>query len=151
MESYIFLILISLIGFISKNKIVMYSALVLVIIKFIPYSNEILPSFKSKGLKAGIFLITLAILIPIATSDIGFNQVLQTLKSREGVVALLVGIFASCLATKGIFLQEIEPQIVVFVSLGVIFGVVFVNGSAVGPIVASGLTYVTLKLIKYLF
>lgn len=150
MQSYIFLILISIIGLLSKNKIVMYAALSLIVIKLIPNINTYLVGFKSKGLKFGIFLITLAILVPIATGDIGFKDLIATLKNRDGIIALIVGIFASYLATKGINLQEIQPQIAVFVSLGIITGVVLIGGSAVGPIVASGITYLVLKLINYL-
>ncbi|VWL85735.1 DUF441 domain-containing protein [Oceanivirga miroungae] len=150
MESYIFLFLIALIGFVSKNKIVMYAAISLIILKLIPNSNEFLPSIRSKGLKLGIFIITLAILVPIATSEVGLKEIPLTLKSKEGIIAILVGMFAAYVATKGIHLQQIEPQIVVFVSLGVVAGVVFIGGSAVGPIVASGLTYIVLKIIEYI-
>lgn len=148
MYSYIFLFIIGFIGLLSKNKILFYSALILVILKLVPNSQEILPKYKSSILRFGIFIITLAILIPIASEQIGFKELGTTLESREGIIALLVGIFASILATKGIFLQTIQPQIVVFVSLGVALGVMFIGGTPVGPIVASGLTYIVLKIIE---
>ncbi len=148
MESYIILGLIGILGLFGKNKILMYSALTLLVIKMIPENEKYLPSFRTNGVKFGIFLITVAVLIPIALGNVGVNEVLITLKSKEGIIALIVGVFASIIATKGLQLQIIEPEIVIFVSLGIVAGVVTLGGTPVGPIVASGLTYIVLKIIE---
>ncbi|WP_067142846.1 DUF441 domain-containing protein [Oceanivirga salmonicida] len=148
MESYIILAIIGLIGLVGKNKILVYSALTLIALKLIPYSNKYLPDIKVNGLKIGIFIITVSVLVPIATGSIGLNEVILTLKKKEGIIALIVGVIASIIATKGIHLQLIEPEIVLFVSLGVVAGVAFVGGTPVGAIVASGLTYIVLKIVE---
>ncbi len=148
MESYIILLIIGFIGLIGKNKILMYSALVLVLLKLIPQNEKYLPNLRTGGLKIGIFLITVSVLVPIALGNIGLNEVIITLKRKEGIIALIVGALASIIATKGIQLQMIDPEIVVFVSLGVVAGVATLGGTPVGAIVASGLTYIVLKIIE---
>ena len=102
---------------------------------------------KSKGSSIGIYILTLAILVPIAIGTIGVDEVFKAMKSKDGITALLIGSVVSIFATKGIMFQENEPQLVIALTTGIILGIVFFKGSATGPIIASGMTYYILQLI----
>lgn len=45
--------------------------------------------FKKKGINWGVLVITIAILIPIATKEIGFLDLINAFKSPIGWVAIL--------------------------------------------------------------
>ena len=147
MNSYIILAIICILGLLSKNKVLFYATLTLIIIKMIPYNYKLFILLKSKGSSIGIYILTVAILLPIAIGSIGMDDILKTTKSKEGILALLVGSLVSILTTKGIIFQENEPQLVISLTIGIILGIVFFGGSATGPIIASGITYYILQLI----
>lgn len=147
MNSYIILAIICVLGLLSKNKVLFYATLTLMIIKILPYNYKMFNLLKSKGSSIGIYILTLAILVPIAIGTIGVDAVFKAMKSKDGITALLIGSVVSIFATKGIMFQENEPQLVIALTTGIILGIVFFKGSATGPIIASGMTYYILQLI----
>lgn len=147
MEGIYFLAFIAIIAFASKNNILLYSAIALIVIRFLPYNQKALNLIKSKGITIGIFMLTIAILTPIALGTIKTRDMTLTFKSLPGILALIVGIVASIFSTKGIYFQKLNPEIVVAISMGTIIGIAFFKGTSSGPIIASGVTYLILSLI----
>lgn len=148
MSSYFFLLIIALLGYLGNNKLLVYAALTLCIIKMLPFSEPLLAQLKSKGLNIGVYTITVAILVPIAIGSVGFNELKVTITDFRGIIALGIGVIASIIATKGIYLQQITPEIVVFISLGTIIGITLFGGTAVGPIVAGGIAYFVYAILE---
>ena len=113
MSKYILLIIIALLSIFSKNKIMLYATLTVLILALLPYHEKNLNIAKTMGIRIGLYVITVAILAPIALGMISFDQLGKTLVGYKGIIAIIAGIGASILSTKGIQLQVINPQIVI--------------------------------------
>jgi len=107
--------------------------------------------FRKEGINWGVLVITVAILIPIATKEIGFLDLLNAFKSPIGWVAILSGIGVSLLSARGVNLLSGQPEITVALVIGTIMGVVFFKGIAAGPVIASGITFCILRIIELVF
>ena len=162
MESFIFLGIILLVGRVTNNKSIVYATNFVLILKCLVSITEIykvrgvnigslMVQFKENGISWGVLVITVAILIPIATGEIGFSHLLSAFKSPIGWVAIISGITVSILSSKGVALLSGQPEITVALVIGTIMGVVFFKGIAAGPVIASGITFCILRIIELFF
>ena len=162
MESFIFLGLILLVGAITQNKSIVYATIFVLILKVLFNITEnyklkgidienFMIQFRKEGINWGVLVITVAILIPIATGEIGFSHLLNAFKSPIGWVAIISGIPVSILSSKGVGLLSGQPEITVALVIGTIMGVVFFKGIAAGPVIASGITFCILRVIELFF
>ncbi len=162
MESFIFLGLILLVGTITHNKSIIYATIFVLILKVLFNITEIykikginignwIVQFRKEGINWGVLVITIAILIPIATGEIGFSHLLNAFKSPIGWIAIISGITVSILSSKGVGLLSGQPEITVALVIGTIMGVVFFKGIAAGPVIASGITFCLLQIIELFF
>ena len=162
MESFIFLGLIWLVGIVTHNKSIIYATNFVLILKCLFSITEIykikginienlMTRFRENGINWGVLVITIAILIPIATGEIGFSHLLNAFRSPVGWVAIISGITVSILSSKGVVLLSGQPEITVALVIGTIVGVVFFKGIAAGPVIASGITFCILKIIELFF
>ena len=156
MESFIFLGIILLVGAITNNKSIVFATIFVLILKCLFNITEyfkikgvniegIMTQFRKEGINWGVLIITIAILIPIATGEIGFSHLLSAFKSPVGWVAIISGITVS---SKGVGLLSGQPEITVALVIGTIMGVVFFKGIAAGPVIASGITFCILKVLE---
>ena len=162
MESFIFLGLILLVGAVTQNKSIVYATIFVLILKVLFNITEsyklkgidienFMIQFRKEGINWGVLVITVAILIPIATGEIGFSHLLNAFKSPIGWVAIISGITVSILSSKGVGLLSGQPEITVALVIGTIMGVVFFKGIAAGPVIASGITFCILRIIELVF
>ena len=162
MESFIFLGLILLVGAITQNKSIVYATIFVLILKVLFNITEsykfkgidiqnFMIQFRKEGINWGVLVITVAILIPIATGEIGFSHLLNAFKSPIGWIAIISGITVSILSSKGIGLLSGQPEITVALVIGTIMGVVFFKGIAAGPVIASGITFFILIVVELFF
>jgi len=162
LESFIFLGLILLVGTITHNKSIIYATIFVLILKVLFNITEIykikginignwIVQFRKEGINWGVLVITIAILIPIATGEIGFSHLLNAFKSPIGWIAIISGITVSILSSKGVGLLSGQPEITVALVIGTIMGVVFFKGIAAGPVIASGITFCLLQIIELFF
>ena len=117
MESFIFLGLILLVGAITQNKSIVYATIFVLILKVLFNITEsyklkgidiqnFMTQFRKEGINWGVLVITVAILIPIATGEISFSHLLNAFKSPIGWIAIISGITVSILSSKGIGLAK---------------------------------------------
>ena len=152
MESWLFLLTILVIALIAKNNSLVLATLCVMLLKlFGPYTNKLMTLINQKGINWGILIITIAILIPIATGKITFYDLLAAFKSPIGWIAIICGIAVAIFSAKGVALIDASPQITVALVIGTIIGVVVFRGLAAGPIIASGMTYLLFQLFQTLF
>lgn len=151
MESWLFLALILLVAFLGKNMSLMIATCFVLILKLIPYSQKLFPVIQAKGINWGVTIISVAILIPIATGKIGFNDLFQAIKNPAGWIALAAGIAVAILSKYGVNQLAAVPQVTVTLVLGTIIGVVAFKGVAAGPVIASGMTYIIISLLNLHF
>ncbi len=106
---------------------------------------------ETNGLNYGIILLTIAILLPLANGKITVSMMIDSFKSPIGILALLAGVFAAVAGGWGITLLKDSPFIVTSLVVGTMVGVFFFKGVAVGPLIAGGMTYLVLSIVKVIF
>ena len=117
MESFIFLGIILLVGAITNNKSIVWATIFVLILKSLFNITEyykikgmniegFMTQFRKEGISWGVLIITIAILIPIATGEIGFSHLLSAFKSPVGWVAIISGITFCILKVLELFLRH---------------------------------------------
>lgn len=148
MESWLFLGLILMIALLAKNTSLILATLVVMILKFLPLTSKLMTLIEKQGINWGVTIISVAILIPIATGRISFNDLLQVFHSPAGWIAIGCGILVAVLSKQGVSLLATSPQITVALLLGTIIGVVALQGVAAGPVIASGIAYCIFSILQ---
>lgn len=149
MESWLFLALILLVAFLAKNKSLIFATIVVLILKlFMPYTTELLNTVRGKGINWGVTLITVAILIPIATGEITLKDLWVSFQSPLGWIAVICGAAVAVFSKHGVGLINQSPQVTIALVFGTILGVVLFRGIAAGPVIAAGMTYCIFSLVQ---
>ncbi|MEH7108168.1 DUF441 domain-containing protein [Bacillus sp. JJ1764] len=146
-ESVLFLMLLLVIGYIAKNSSLMIAILVLLLLKTAGMNDKLFGMIQTKGINWGVTIITIAVLAPIASGDIGFRDLSGAFKSYYAWIALISGILVALLAKGGVKLLAEDPQITTALVLGTILSVSIFKGVAVGPLIGAGIAYSAMKLI----
>jgi len=144
---YITLLAIFAISFLGHNMSVAYASGILLVMKLLGL-DSLFPTLEAHGLNLGIMLLTVAILVPIATGRITIPIMLDSFKSPLGIIAILAGIFAAFSGGIGIQLLKSSPEVVSSLIIGTMIGVFFFKGITVGPLIAAGIVYMVLSLGK---
>ena len=92
MESWLFLALILVVALVGKNMSLIIATGVVMLFKLLPFTSKWLPTIQAKGINWGVTVISVAILIPIATGQIGFKDLIKTFKTPAGWIVVLAGI-----------------------------------------------------------
>lgn len=143
-QSIIILLAVALLGLVGKNSTVTAAAVVLLAFRLIAGERHI-PMLEEYTLNAGITIITLAVLLPFATGEVGIPSLLATLKSSPGLLAVLVGVVIAYLGGRGVLFLTSQPQVLVGLLIGTIIGVAFCKGVPVGPLIGAGIVAVLLS------
>ncbi|RVU71327.1 MULTISPECIES: DUF441 domain-containing protein [Lactobacillus] len=151
MESWLFLALILVVALVGHNMSLIIATGVVMVLKLLPFASKWLPVIEAKGINWGVTVISVAILIPIATGRIGFNDLIKAFKSPAGWVAVAAGIAVAILSKYGVDQLAAVPQVTIALVLGTIIGVVAFKGIAAGPVIASGMTYLVVTLFNLHF
>lgn len=145
MNGELVLVILILVGLVGRSPIITTAACILLIIKLISL-ERFLPTIERRGLELGLLFLTMGVLVPFATGRISFKDLASVFTSLPGIVALLGGAIASFMNSRGLELLKIDPQLVVGLVIGSIFGIIFFRGIPVGPLMAAGITMILLKL-----
>ncbi|NUH85621.1 DUF441 domain-containing protein [Bacillus firmus] len=147
-QSLIFLFLLLGIGVIAKNQSLIIAVFVLIILKAAGVDSKAFSFLQSKGINWGVTIITIAVLAPIASGEIGFRDLGGAFKSPYAWVALISGIALALLAKGGIVLLAEDPHITTALVLGTILAVSLFKGIAVGPLIGAGIAYMAMKVFE---
>nr|WGD98966.1 DUF441 domain-containing protein [Bacillus safensis] len=148
-QANLFLVLLLVIALIAKNNSLILAVSVLIAIKLVSMDQKIFPVLQSKGINWGVTVITIAVLVPIATGDIGFKQLGEAMKSSYAWIALGAGILVALIAKNGIVLLENDPHITAALVFGTILAVSLFKGVAVGPLIGAGIAYLAMQAVKF--
>ena len=80
--------------------------------------DKVFPYLQTKGINPGVTVITIAVLVPIATGEIGFKQLGEAAKSYYAWIALASGVAVALLAKGGVQLLTTDPHITTALVLG---------------------------------
>jgi uncharacterized membrane protein (DUF441 family) len=148
-ESLLFLLLLLVIGFIAKNSSLMIAIAVLLLLKVGGMDAKSFSFLQSKGINWGVTIITIAVLAPIASGQIGFRDLTGAFKTPIAWIALISGVIVALLAKGGVRLLADDPQITTALVLGTILSVSIFNGVAVGPLIGAGIAYTAMKIFSF--
>jgi uncharacterized membrane protein (DUF441 family) len=149
MQSWIFLGLILLIACVARNSSLIFATVFVLALKAVPAAENLIPIIEKRGIDWGVTVISVAILIPIATGKINFQDLLAVFKSPAGWIGVGCGILVAVLAKNGVGLLATSPQITVALLVGTIIGVIFLQGIAAGPVIASGIVYCIFSILQF--
>ena len=138
-QPMLFLAVLLVIGLVAKNQSLIIAVAFLLILKLIGLDGKVFPFLQSKGINIGVTVITIAVLVPIATGDIGFKQLGEAVKSSYAWIALGAGIAVAIIAKYGLTLLEDDPHITTALVFGTILAVALFQGVAVGPLIGAGI------------
>ncbi len=144
------LVALIIIGLLGRSHIITTAACVLLIIKLISL-ERFLPSIERRGLELGLLFLTMGVLVPFASEKISIKDVTSMFTTWPGILALLGGAIATYMNGKGLELLKIDPQMIVGLVIGSIFGIIFLKGIPVGPLMAAGITAFLLKAFTLFF
>lgn len=148
-ESLLFLLLLLVIGFIAKNSSLIIAIGALLLLKICGLDSKWFAYLQTRGINWGVTIITIAVLAPIASGQIGFKDLGASFKSPYAWVALVSGIIVALLAKGGVKLLADDPQITTALVLGTILSVSIFKGVAVGPLIGAGIAYAAMKFISF--
>jgi len=149
MNGEFLLLALIIIGLLGRSPIITTAACILLIIKLI-HLERFLPTIERRGLELGLLFLTLAVLVPFATEKIHYRDVFQIFTSWQGILALFGGAIATYMNAKGLEILKIDPLLIVGLVIGSIFGIIFMRGIPVGPLMAAGITALFLKIFSFL-
>lgn len=150
MNGDILLVALIIIGLLGRSHIITTAACVLLIVKLISL-DRFLPTIERRGLELGLLFLTMGVLVPFASEKISIRDVTSMFTTWPGILALVGGAIATYMNGKGLELLKIDPQMIVGLVIGSIFGIVFLKGIPVGPLMAAGITAFLLKTFAFLF
>lgn len=151
METWLFLALVLVIALVGKNTSLIIASIVIMILKALPTTQKWLPLIQNKGINWGVTIISIAILVPIATGEITFHDLIHVFKTPAGWIAITMGVAVAILSRLGVNQLSASPQVTVALVFGTIMGVVLFKGIAAGPVIASGLTYCLVTMLNLHF
>lgn len=150
MNGDLLLVLLIIIGLIGRSHIITTAACVLLVVKLI-HLERYLPAIERRGLELGLLFLTMGVLVPFASERISYKEILSVFSTWPGIIALVGGAIATYMNGKGLDLLRVDPQLIVGLVIGSIFGIIFLRGIPVGPLMAAGITAFLLKLASFLF
>ncbi|PYZ93735.1 hypothetical protein CR194_11310 [Salipaludibacillus keqinensis] len=148
-QATIFMFILLAVGVFAKNQSLIVAVSFLLIVKWSGLADKVLPFAQQKGINIGVTIITIAVLVPIVTGEIGLKDLQQALKSSYAWIALASGIFVAVIAANGIDLLKTDPHITVALVFGTILAVAVFNGVAVGPLIGAGIAYMAMKIAEF--
>lgn len=135
------------IGIIGNNSSVSIAVAVLLLIRLL-HLDKLFPPLEQYGLQAGVIILTIGVLAPIASGRITGSEMLRTFINPTALLAIAVGILVAYLGGRGASLMTSNPLIVTGLMIGTIIGVAVFKGVPVGPLIAAGITSVVLGLFN---
>lgn len=150
MKAEILLVFLIIVGLIGRSPIIATAASVLLIMKLTSL-DYFFPAMERRGLELGLLFLMLSVLVPFAAEKITWKDITSLVTSWYGFLALLGGAIATYMNGKGLDLLKIDPELVIGLVIGSIFGIIFLKGVPVGPLMAAGITVVLLRIFQFFF
>ena len=147
-QPLMFLLLLLGIGLIAKNQSIIIAVACLIVLKLLGLDEKAFSVIQSKGINWGVTIITIAVLAPIATGEIGFRDLFDSMKSPYAWIALASGMAVALIAKSGLILLEDDPHLTTALVLGTVLAVAVFKGVAVGPLIGAGIAYMAMKVYE---
>lgn len=140
------MIVVAILGILAKNSLVLCSAGFLIVVKLLGW-NPVLLFVEQYGLRIGLMVLLVTVLVPFANGEVGWQDAMKHLKTPSGFIALTAGVLATHLNERGLNLLGRHPEIIIGLVFGSLIGVLFFKGMPVGPLMAAGLAAILFELL----
>lgn len=148
--SNIVLLVILALGIISRNNMLSISACSILLFSLLGL-NEVLIKLEELGINAGIVILTMGVLAPIALNKISKENISSLFTQPSGVIAIFAGLIVTVFAGRGVIVLKSDPEMVLGILIGTIAGIGFFKGTPVGPLIGAGIAALLLSLFKLVF
>ncbi|GAX90592.1 DUF441 domain-containing protein [Effusibacillus lacus] len=136
-QTNVILLVLLTLGIIGNNTTVSIAVSALLLLRLL-HLERVFPTVENYGLQAGIVILTIGVLSPLASGKIGTDAIVTAIKNPVSVIGILAGILVAYLGGKGIPVLTEQPLIVTGILIGTIIGVSLFKGVPVGPLIAAG-------------
>jgi uncharacterized membrane protein (DUF441 family) len=148
-QPLVFLLLLLAIGYFAKNTSLIVAVLCLLVLRIAGFESKSFAFLQAKGINWGVTIITIAVLAPIASGEIGLKDLSAAFKSPFAWIALISGMLVALLAKGGVSLLADDPHITAALVLGTILAVSLFKGVAVGPLIGAGIAYTAMRVFDF--
>lgn len=136
------------VGVLAKSHLLAAAACILLFIKLARFDLAF-NFLEQKGLELGLLILLLTIMVPLANGRISAHDIIYNLTSVPGLLAILGGALATHLNSQGLQMMQADPAIIFGLVFGSIFGILFLGGMPVGPLMAAGIAALFMEFFKY--
>lgn len=146
----ILLLALALLSYFAKNRNMSIAALVMLGVSL--SNNEKSMAFiENYFLDIGMIFLMMWMLVPLIKPGSSFTTDMKSILNFNGIVAFLSGVFVAVLAAKGVTFLKGSVDVLTGVIIGSIIGIAALGGVPVGPLIASGIAYETVRFINFIF
>ncbi|KAA9006477.1 DUF441 domain-containing protein [Paenibacillus spiritus] len=132
------LLALAALGIVSSNSAITISMLVLLLVR-VAGLHQAFPWLEKYGLTAGIIILTIGVMTPLASGRITPGTALQSFLHWKSLLAVGVGMLVAWLGGRGASLLGSQPTVVAGLLIGTVLGVALFKGVPVGPLIAAGI------------
>lgn len=125
-------------GIISSNSPITIAMVVLLLIRVLGL-QQAFPWLEKYGLTAGVIILTIGVMTPLASGKISLQTVGQSFLNWKSLAAIGVGMLVAYLGGRGAALMGSQPTLVAGLLIGTVLGVALFKGVPVGPLIAAGI------------
>ncbi|MDF2883248.1 MAG: hypothetical protein K0R54_3805 [Clostridiaceae bacterium] len=144
----IILIVLIVASIFAKNKSMIVAAAIVLLFSIIN-NNNIIKFSRKYFLDLGMMFLMIWTLVPIIDKESQSSVMnLKNLININGIVSLISGILVVVIASKGVKFLNGNTSVMGGVVTGSIVGITFLSGVPVGPLIASGIAYLVVKLLE---
>lgn len=147
-KANLILLTLLLLGFAADSSLLATAACILLILR-LSKLQRIMYILERRGLEIGLIFLMLSVLVPLAHDNVVYRELLENTLSPQGILALIGGALATHMNGEGLKLLKLDPQLIFGMVIGSIFGIVFLDGIPIGPLMAAGLTALFLEVIYW--
>jgi len=144
--STLVLLVLLIMAIAGRSNLVAMASCILMAIKFSGLEEFVLPVLEKKGLKFGLLILMVYILMPVAKGEVNLKEVKYSFSTIPGLIALVGGALATHLNNEGLKLMKVMPEIIFGMTVGTILGTVFLRGIPCGPVMAAAVTAILLEI-----
>lgn len=149
MDGNLPLLIILALGLLFKNDLIAASAGIVLVLRAIELQT-VLNLLERRALQTGLIFLTISVLTPFARERGGLVDLIRSLSTWPGLMAVLGGSLAAAISAPGVKLLQSNPEVIVGLMVGTILGILLFDGIPVGPLAASGIAAMFLFLLNLL-
>ncbi|ADG06484.1 DUF441 domain-containing protein [Kyrpidia tusciae] len=143
------LVVLIVIGLIGRSHMLTTAACFLLILR-LSHLERYFPTLERRGLELGLLFLMIAVLVPLVDGTLTVSDLARVFISPAGIAAIIGGLVATYLNGQGLHLLRQDPSLMIGLVLGSIFGIVFLRGIPVGPLMAAAIAAMLVEIWQWL-